>query len=67
MEFIMILIVSIGGGTSPTSQAVLFPTQAACMNAKKRTEEEFGVLGRYVKAICVPRHLDTDINQKQRK
>lgn len=58
MEFILILVISIAGGHAATSQAILFPTQAACVNAKQRSEEEFGGFGRNTKAICVPRFLE---------
>jgi hypothetical protein len=53
-EFILILVLSVGGYTSTTSQAILFPTQAACENAKTAAMAAFSDMRRS-SAVCVPR------------
>jgi len=55
MEFILILIFA-NPPNAMTSQAVLFPNQAACENARQLTQEGLGKTSPFskVEGICVP-------------
>lgn len=53
MEFVLLAVFSFTLSNGLASQAILFPTQAGCENAKTRVLEEFGPM---TKAICLPRY-----------